>query len=511
MKSILNRKLLKDWLNGRNPIPTVPSEPFPSEELKLKRILFIEPKLIKRNAFSFAARFPLLGPVWMATILRERGYNVILYNENVAKKKIPNKILGAADIVIITLLSPTCKSGYLISDKYRLLRPDGKIIIGGIHPTLNIDDSLPYCDQLAVGEGGYNIIDIVENKYENQIIKCDKIADLNTLPIPNLNLLYNHKNIKMIPILTSLGCPFNCSFCCVTKMYGRSYRKISVEKLIESIKYYNPKKVFFIDDNFCVDKKRNRELFKRIDEENLKFSWITQVRADLAEDEEFIKEMALAGCKRVFIGFESINQDSLNSVEKNVKVETYIHAIKIFHKYGIPIHGMFIFGFDQDNKSVFKKTIEFAKKHKIETMHIMIITPFPGTRYYNELDKKRFRTFDTDLYDGGHIVFDPKQMTRSELYENMLKSYRQFYSFKSIFRQVGIDIKNFRKEYLRSKKYRLKKIWFNFLRNIGYHFLIIAMRFYNRKYRRELKNSTGLYSCEINAKENKVLEQNLFL
>ncbi|MHA1898647.1 MAG: B12-binding domain-containing radical SAM protein, partial [Promethearchaeota archaeon] len=319
----------------------------------------------------------------------------------------------------------------------------------------------------------------------------ERIKDLTKLPIPDLKCVVNSKRIKIAPILTSLGCPFNCSFCSVTAMYGRGYRRFSIEQTLEAIERYKKKKVFFLDDNFCADKKRNLQLFRLMKEKGIKIKWLAQVRADLAKDEEFVKEMALAGCRRVFIGFESINQGSLDQVVKNTNIETYIKATEVFHKYGIAIHGMFILGLDSDRKDTFKNTLKFCKKYGIETSQFLMITPFTGTRFYDELDKSRLITNDKSLYDGNHVIIRPKYMTSSELFEGMLKLYTKYYSWISIFKQVWRDIKTFHQQKIRSFGYRVNKLLNNFFRNIGFRLIIRRLKFISRKYRKELKQLSG--------------------
>jgi len=274
-------------------------------------------------------------------------------------------------------------------------------------------------------------------------------------------------------------------------MYGKGYRRFSQDQTIDAIRQYHPRRVFFLDDNLCADKPRALELFKRLKElksQGLNFMWIAQVRADLAKDEEFIKEMALANCRRVFIGFESIVQDSLNDVVKNVTIETYIHAIQTFHKYGIPIHGMFIFGLDHDQKTVFKNTVDFCHKYGIESAQFLMITPFPGTKYYDELDKKRLLTTDTDLYDGNHVLVQPLNMTAREMFNGMVWSYTHLYSWFAILRQFGRDIRNFHRENIRSVGYRIRKMLNNFFRNIGFRIILRRLKWITRKYKKSLPN-----------------------
>ncbi len=490
MNNISNKLLINSWLKGKPlEFETLSNTeiPFKSD----KRVLFLEPRGAVANVFSFAMKYPLLGPLRMTTIARQNGYNAIMYNENLAKKDIPVKLLKSADILVLTLLTQTCKRGYEIADRYRELNPNGKVFIGGIHPSFNVEEGVKHCDHLVIGEGEEVIIDLINGVYDEKIVNGGRLQDLTQLAIPDLRFVFNHKRTKTAPILTSLGCPFDCSFCCVTEMYGRKYRRFSVSQTIEAIKQYKLKKAFFLDDNFCANKKWNRHLFDEMNRENVKLRYISQVRADIAKDEAFIEEMASSGCRRVFIGFESVNQASLNSVEKNATIGMYVDSIKTFHKYGIPIHGMFIFGMDSDDTHTFRDTVDFCMQNGIESAQFLMITPFPGTKYYEELDECRFITKDTDYYDGNHIIVDPKLMTRSEMYEGMLYAYSKFYSWYYILRRLFRDIKSFYKVKSLSKSYRVFKIWNNFWRSVGLKIVIFSLKLKSRKYRRELSNYPG--------------------
>lgn len=485
--NVLKSKLIKEWLNGINPNPIIKKSEYPSKLLKTKKILFLEPHGAKANIFSNVMRYPLLGPLRMTTILRQHGYNAIMYHENLAKRDIPDLILKSTDILILSLLTQTAKRGYSLAEKYKQKRPDGIVIIGGIHPSMNPDEGIPYCDHLCIGEGEEIILDLIEGRFTEKVIKTNRIRDLSKLAIPDLKAVVNYKRIKVAPILTSLGCPFDCTFCCVTEMYGRKYRLFSIEQTINAINQYLPKYVFFLDDNFCVDKNRTLKLFSKIKELDHKFIWLAQVRADIALDENFVKEMALAGCRRVFIGFESINQNSLNEIEKKTTLDVYINAINVFHKYGIPIHAMFILGLDHDDESVFEKTVKFYQDNAIESAQFLIITPFPGTKYFKNLDKKRLIIDDIDLYDGNHVIIEPMNMRASELFEGVLWTYDIFYSRSSILKQFLRDIRNFHKEKLRTKRYRIRKIFNNVYRSIGFRSIIKKLKKISKEYRKELR------------------------
>ena len=202
-----------------------------------KRILFVEPSGSSANIFTFAMKLPLFGPIGLATRLYNAGYNVLVVKENLLDKddKIDN-YLNEADILILTLLTNTAYRGYEISQMYKKIRPDGKILIGGMHASLKPDEVACYADQVAVGEGDNIIIDLIEGNLKDKIIHGTPLEDYNDRPIPDFSLLINSKKLKIIPIMTSIGCPFNCTFCCVSLVYGRKYRIQSPERTINEIK-----------------------------------------------------------------------------------------------------------------------------------------------------------------------------------------------------------------------------------------------------------------------------------
>jgi len=454
---------------------------------KDKNILFIEPSGSKANVFTFAMKLPLLGPIQLATRLYKAGFNVTVIKENLLDKsdKIEN-YLPTADILILTLLTNSATRGYEIAKKYKEIRPDGRTIIGGIHASLNPEEASLYADQVAVGEGDNIIIDLIKGNFTDKIVYGSPLENLDDRPIPDFSLMINARKSRIIPIMTSLGCPFNCTFCCVTLVYGRKYRIQSPERTIKEVKqqlqFFKKRKVFFYDDNFCAKKSISLEFLERIKNENLKFKWITQVRADIANDEEFIKKMAEAGCRRVFIGFESINDATLKDLNKNETAEEVRQAVKIFQRYGISVHGMFIFGSDEDNPEVFRNTIKFCRKNLIEFAQFLAITPFPGTKYYQSIGKSRILSTNWDYYDGFHVNVKPKNMSEKEVMDGILRAYKKVFGSWKIFRQFLRDFGCLFRFKCRTFKYRINKMFNDFGRNIGMRISMRKWKKLNKEY-----------------------------
>lgn len=196
------------------------------------------------------------------------------------------------------------------------------------------------------------------------------------------------------------------------------------------------KQVLIIDDNFIGNPKWTKEFIKRI--KPLDLTWSAAVSTDLVYHKELIDDFANSGCKSLFIRFESINEKSIQSVKKRQnKISKYEKLIKLLHDKKIMINASLVFGFDNDDITVFKNTLDWLIRNKIETMTSHILTPYPGTKLYERLEKEG-RIIDNKLshYNTSNVVFQPKHMTPEELRNGYLKMYKDFYSFKNILKRI---------------------------------------------------------------------------
>ncbi|MCK5503718.1 MAG: radical SAM protein, partial [Thermodesulfovibrionia bacterium] len=318
--------------------------------------------------------------------------------------------------------------------------------------------SLLYADYVIRGEGEETIVELIEclesglplDSINGLSFRTDQgdvrhnpdrelISDLDAAPIPDFSLVYNWGKATTVPIATSRGCPFACKFCSVIPMFGRKYRFKSIPRVIEEIKAVasSCKHVFFIDDNFAANKKRLKELLQAILDNNIKIEWSAQTRTDIAKDPELIRLMAKTGCFNVFIGFESINPETLTLYNKNQVVEDMNGCIKILKSHSINIHGMFVLGSDTDDIQTIRNTYKYAARLGIESVQFMMLTPLPGTPVFQELQSQgRLIHTDWSKYDAHHAVFEPKLMTAFELHIETLKAMAKFYSWKLIFLNI---------------------------------------------------------------------------
>jgi radical SAM superfamily enzyme YgiQ (UPF0313 family) len=199
----------------------------------------------------------------------------------------------------------------------------------------------------------------------------------------------------------------------------------------------NADRVFFYDDIFIVDKKQAKNLFRAMIAERITPQWTAQIRADsiyrskttLEPDHELLALMRDSGCYMVYVGFESITQEGLDSYNKKQKVEHITTSIKLLHDYGIRVHGMFVVGSDMDTPETVRATVDFALDHKIDTIQMMMLTTLPGTAFDVQMRAEgRVLTDDYSLYDGHHCIIAPKNMTPYQLQMETWKGMLKFYS-----------------------------------------------------------------------------------
>jgi radical SAM superfamily enzyme YgiQ (UPF0313 family) len=312
------------------------------------------------------------------------------------------------------------------------------------------DDALPHADFVARGEGGdglmLELIEAVAGERDLESIRGlsfwreqravhnelrERSADLDSLPLPDLSLIVGSERIRETPIMTSLGCPFDCTFCTVTMMFGRAYRSRSPESVIAELEAKRPRSVFFYDDNFAANKRRLKKLLRMMIERGLTMDWQAQVRTDVAHDEELLELMRRSGCRRLALGFESIEQATLDGYAKSQTVEDITRAIEALHRYGIKCHGMFVVGADSDTARTARDTVAFAERHGVDSLMLNVLTPGLGTKQYELMDAGD-RIFENrwQFYDGQHVIFVPQQMTPVELQTAVVKGYRHFYSLR---------------------------------------------------------------------------------
>jgi anaerobic magnesium-protoporphyrin IX monomethyl ester cyclase len=399
-----------------------------------KKVVFIEPAGSQSNVFENYMRFPLMGTLYLGTILHNAGHEVRIYNENILSRKIdPFDI--KADIYCISALTVSANRGRLLAQEIKRIYPESTIIIGGIHASLSPDTFSGVADHIVYGEGESVILDLVEGRITDMMVSGSPVPDLNELPLVNYSLLEGHETMNTIPLMTSRGCPFDCNFCTVTKIFGKKFRMFTPERVMQEIRhalqFFKTRSFFFYDDNFTANRKRAREISRLIIDSELSITWTTQVRSDVANDTELLRLMEAAGCRFFFIGFESINNETLEAMHKSQTRSDIEKAIATIRQHGISIHGMFIFGDDHDSPESIQATVDFAIEHHVDTVQFMILTPFPGTQYFEKIaSENRLIHQRWEYYSAMYAVFRPATMSPSTLQQETIRAYQRFYSLR---------------------------------------------------------------------------------
>lgn len=401
-----------------------------------KRIIFIEPSGNESNVFENFMCLPLTGALYLGTILHNLGHEVRIYHEGILHTPF-DPFTNEADIYCISALTVNTNRSRLLASRIRHAYPDAKIFIGGIHATLVPSDFFEVADHVVTGEAEGIIADLIDNKFSEKTITGYPVEDLNELPFVNYSLLIGYEKLSIIPIMTSRGCPFDCNFCTVTKVFGKRFRMQSAERVVAEIKnalkYFNSRSIFFYDDNFTANRERITKICEMLYEEKLDVSWTAQVRSDIACDPELLQLMYKSGCRLFYIGFESINNETLKAFHKSQTRNDIEKAITEIHTAGIAIHGMFIFGEDHDTVESLRETVNFAIQQNIGTVQFMVLTPFPGTQLYEILSKEN-RIFHTnwDYFNGMYAVYQPRTMSPAQLQKEAIAAYQKFYSLRRI-------------------------------------------------------------------------------
>ena len=399
----------------------------------MMKLVLIAPKWPENSLWGqIYFRFPYLALTNLAALAGE-DWEISILDENVE----PIDFSAFPDLVAISIMTPLAKRGYEIADAFR--KKGVPVVLGGIHPTMMSTEAKTHANAVVLGEAEEiwpQLLDDFKRGNLKSFYKHEKVCNLNGLPIPKRDLLNRKAYFFVNTIQTTRGCPFNCDFCSVTTFFGQSYRTRPVEEVIHEIDQMESGFLFFVDDNIAGSPMYAKKLFRALIPLNIK--WFSQASLGIVKDRELLDLARRSGCKGLFIGFESLSQESLKAMGKSInRVDKYKEAIKRVHDYGIGIQGSFIFGTDYDDTSVFSDVLRFIERTRLEAVIFSILTPFPGTRVYKTmLQENRILHTDWEKYDMNHVVYKPKKITPRQLQEGFNWAYKKLYGYRSILKRL---------------------------------------------------------------------------
>ena len=438
------------------------------------KIRLIEPKAPGLNVFD-QARLPRLGLPLLGRLLTERGHDVRIYVETLAPVDWAD--VAQADLLGFSTTTATTPTAYQMAGRAHVLGIP--TVIGGSHVTFLPDEALEHCDFVVRREGHVTLLELVDalkgtppgtpagdaglayiaglsyrdadgRPVHNPDRPPSTQEEFAALPSPALDLIVGHERMTNVPIMTQWGCPYACDFCSVIHMFGRRVRARPIKAVLDELETYRERgAVFFYDDNFVVDKARTGALLEGMLERGLTPPWSAQMRAEVVYrdkgsgelDHELLHLMRESGCAMVYCGFESVNPATLDAYNKHQNVQDIRESVRAFHECGIHVHGMFVLGADTDDKETFQRTVDFALQNGIDTVQFLMLTPCPGTPFYERMvEQGRLLTDDLSLYDGHHCVVQPALMSPYELQMGTYRAMAQFYSVRHALRLIASNV-----------------------------------------------------------------------
>ena len=384
-----------------------------------RRLLLILPALQEVFGSEFRRiKYSLVPPLSLLTVAGltpEDRYEIIVRDEHVESIDVAEDV----DLVAMTVYVSSAHRAYALAERYR--RRGAKVVLGGIHPSTLPAEAAEHADAVCTGPAEPVWGDILRD-FENGALKkfyrgrpegsAALVAPARRdLMNPNAYLVRN-------TMVTSRGCPHCCSFCYKSSFWGpRYYEARPMDRIERELASLDGQFVFFLDDNLLGNRHHARALFRVLRGSGI--VWQASSSIDAAQDPSFLDEAYAAGCRSLFVGFESISPENLRNANKRTNVAAdYPEAIRRFHDAGIMLNGSFVLGFDCDGPDVFDRTLEFGIENKLETGTFHVLTPYPGTAGFAQMEAEgRLLHRNWSLHDTRHAVFRPRRMTPEQLLE----------------------------------------------------------------------------------------------
>lgn len=411
---------------------------------KKHTIFLISPrqKYINYPAHSEMARMfgkrRLMIPLALPTVaaLTPDNYNIHIFDEEI--ETINQKV--RPDIVGITTLAATINRAFELGDHFRA--QGIKVVFGGPYASFMKEGSLMHCDSVIVGEaeGKWEqcLSDFEQGKMK-PVYESDKSVDYRAQKPPRWDLV-NMDRIFQVAVQVSRGCPYNCDFCLVSRIFGRKMRYREIQNVVDEIKTAPSKYFFFVDDNLTINTKYARELMRALIP--LKISWSCMCSIDVASDEELLHLMAEAGCFNILVGFESLNPKSLDESNKhhNKGGAIYTEAIRKIHAAGIHINASFVVGFDHDTTEEFDRIFDFTMQQNLPNVNLHLLQAPPGTVLHQKLKNEgRLLPCDSEMGVGHFPTVRHLNMSQIEIFDKYMETITKLYSFETI-RKKGMAL-----------------------------------------------------------------------
>ena len=342
------------------------------------------------------------------------------------------------EVVGITFHTPSAYHAYDIAARFR--SKGVCVVMGGPHVTLLSEEAKEHADVIFIGEaeGLWEkfLLEFTTGSYQ-KVYRQTSAPSLEKIPMARKDLFHRRDHTNGV-LFATRGCPSQCDFCTIAVMYPHRFRKRPIPEVAAEYASFKGKVIIFWDDNISGDMTYAKELFRALTPH--KKWWSSQPTLQAGRDDEFLEAAARSGCKQLFLGLESISQQSMLEVNKRInRVDEYLQIIERIHSFGIAVQIGIVFGFDHDTPQIFKSTLDFLEEAGVQNATFNILTPFPGTPLFRRMEaESRILTRDWRKYNGrDDVVYQPLQMSVDELLAGFRYANERFYSLPSIARRLS--------------------------------------------------------------------------
>jgi radical SAM superfamily enzyme YgiQ (UPF0313 family) len=427
----------------------------------MKKLLLIQPSpydrqgnpIKKKKLYFVGLSLPLLAamtpPDWEVELIFEIIEDIPFHTD--------------ADLIGISTMGHGVIRSIDIAKEFR--RRGKTVIMGGYMASIMPQESMKHCDCLVEGDAELVWRNLIED-FETGKLKAHYREPLKdgwfSTPKPRFDLIMDKSIGDFLPVQAGRGCPNTCSFCSVACLYKGSYVKKPVQEVkrdLQQVKDLGFRKVLLLDDNIFSDREYLRELLGILRE--LKLNWMSQCDIRIGREDELLRDLADSGCTTLSFGLESISRESLVAMNKGwARPDEYTELIKNIKSHGIDVSTEMVLGGEGDTLESIRRTKDFIEDNRISVPRFYILTPFPGTSFFKEMeDAGRLENKDIYSYDGTAAVHTPANMTSRELTDSYWELYESLFTLKSIFRR-NIMKKEFVKQPLRYLFYGMVNLYY---------------------------------------------------